>query len=296
MRVERPDLSIVVPTHRRPATLQTCLEHLEAQTTRDQLEVIVVSDGHDPQTAAMFEGGKADAWSFPLRFIEIQKSHQGKARNVGVEHAAAETVLFIQDDILLDANACDEHLLSHAALQYAGEQDVAVLGYTCWDPAMEQTPTMRWLDKTGWQFGYHHLTGHTEDFIPSGAQHRYTYTSHLSLPTAIAKRQRFREDVTLYGWEDVEWGLRLARDGVRLFYLPTAKALHHHPIDLQQSLARMETLGESLVTLSRINPSLDRLPKGWKRVAYGCAAMLPTMRGRHASAFLRGIRKGEQAD
>jgi len=296
MRAERPDLSIVVPTHRRPAILHTCLEHLEAQTTRDQLEVIVVSDGHDPETAAMFEGGKEKAWSFPLRFIEIEKSHQGKARNIGVQNAAADTVLFIQDDILLDPNVCDEHLLAHASLQYAGEQDVAVLGFTIWDPAVRITKVMRWLDKTGWQFGYLKLTSYSEDFVPSNIQHRYTYTSHVSLPTAIAKQHRFREDVTLYGWEDVEWGLRLARDGVRLFYLPTAKALHHHPIDMHQSLKRMETLGESLVTLSRINPSLDRLPKGWKLMAYNCAALLPTMRGRHANAFLKGIRKGERSD
>jgi glycosyltransferase involved in cell wall biosynthesis len=293
MRVERPDLSIVVPTHRRPAIHRTCLEHLKSQSTRDQLEVIVVSDGHDPETAAIFEDHN-NQWGMPVMFVEIEKSHQGKARNIGVQHARADTCLFIQDDIFLAPNACDEHLLSHAALQYAGEQDVAVLGYTCWDPALTMTRAMRWLDKTGWQFGYSKIEQYAEDFLPQEIQHRYTYTSHLSLPTVIAKQFSFREDVTLYGWEDVEWGLRLSRAGVRLFYLPTSKALHHHPIDLPQSLHRMETLGESLVTLSRVNPALDRLPKGWKRAAYQGAALLPSMRGRHANAFLKGIRKGEK--
>lgn len=289
MRVERPDLSIVVPTHRRPAILQTCLEHLEGQTTRDQIEVIVVDDDPTPEARAI----AARPWSMPVRYVEMKSCHQGTARNRGIEHAKADTCLFIGDDIFLSPNACDEHLLAHASLQYAGEQDVAVLGFTSWDPSVPVTRVMRWLDMTGWQFGYNKIEQHAEDFVPPDVQHRFTYTSHLSLPVAIARMFPFREDVSLYGWEDMEWGIRLKQSGVRLFYLPTAKAVHHHPIDLGASLRRMETIGESLVQVSKINPALDRLPKGWKRYAYNFVSWLPTMRGRHARALLRGIRKGE---
>jgi hypothetical protein len=122
-------------------------------------------------------------------------------------------------------------------------------------------------------------------------QHRFTYTSHLSVPTIVAKRTPFREDVTLYGWEDIEWGLRLRRAGVKLWYAPDAKAFHHHPLTLEQSLARMETLGESAVYLTTIAPGLDRLPKGWKWAAYHLLALLPTMRGKHAKSFIGGIKK-----
>jgi GT2 family glycosyltransferase len=289
MRVERPDLSVVIPTHRRPDMLKKCLEHLGAQTTRDQIEAIVVDDDPTPETRALADR----AWGVDVVHLEVPPCHQGVARNRGIDAARADTCLIIGDDIFLSPDACDEHLLAHAALQYAGEQDVAVLGHTAWDPSLRQTRVMRWLDKTGWQFGYPKIAQHAEDFIPERIQHRFTYTSHLSLPTDIARRLRFREDVRLYGWEDVEWGVRLAENGVRLFYLPTAKAVHHHPIDMRSSLARMETLGESLVTLSRLNPRLDRLPKGWKRRAYEALSFVPSMRGRHARAFLRGIKQGE---
>ena len=40
-----PALSVVIPTHRRPAILSACIEHLERQTAADAIEVIVVSDG-----------------------------------------------------------------------------------------------------------------------------------------------------------------------------------------------------------------------------------------------------------
>ncbi len=166
---------------------------------------------------------------------------------------------------------------------------MAVVGFTTWDPALPITPVMRWLEQSGWQFGYPMIEQYAHGFIPSDIQQRFTYTSHISLPTEIARQFPFREDVTLYGWEDVEWGLRLKKAGVRLFYEPDARALHHHPMTLEASLKRMRTLGISVVTIEKIEPELHVVPRGWKRWAYWAIALLPTMRGRHARAFLRGV-------
>jgi hypothetical protein len=165
----------------------------------------------------------------------------------------------------------------------------AVLGFTTWDPTVGITPVMQWLEKTGWQFGYRAIAPYEHDFIPKKLQHRFTYTSNISLPTKIAKKIPFREDVSLYGWEDIEWGMRLKHAGIRLYYEPDARALHHHTITLEDSLKRMETLGKSLVTITNINPDLDRMPRGWKLLAYHLMALLPTMRGRHAKALLQGL-------
>lgn len=293
MRQDAPSISVVIPTHKRARILSTCLEHLAAQTIVDEIEAIVVSDGHDPDTAALFRTARTDA--LRVRFLEIPKSHQGVARNRGVELAGAPVTLFIGDDILLAPDACEEHQLAHDALEFSGESASAVLGYTCWDPTLEQTPLLRWLDETGWQFGYPMLADCREDFVPRGRQHRFTYTSHLSVPTAIARRLPFREDVTLYGWEDMEWGMRLRSAGVRLFYAPAATAVHHHPMTLAQSLARMRTLGRSAVVMRDLVPGFDRMPRGLKLLAYRALGMLPTLRGRHAKAFADGIREGLSA-
>jgi len=278
------NLSVVIPTHRRGPILIRCLQHLERQTIADQIEVIVVSDGHDPETAKLM---KHATWSFPLRFFEIEKSQQGVARNRGVEKAKGKRVLFIGDDIFLKPDACEKHLASNYKPQTTNS---AVLGHTTWDPAVGITPVMRWLERTGWQFGYSFLEPFRHRTIDPAIQHRFTYTSHVSLPTGIAKMHPFREDVKLYGWEDIEWGWRLARAGVPLFYEPDAKALHHHHIDFEESLRRMRTLGESACVIERINPDLRLVPRGLKLWKYRAASMLSTMRGRHARAFLRGLR------
>jgi len=280
-------LSIIIPTHKRAEILAKCLAHIEQQSIAKDLEVIVVSDGHDAQTAQLFE----KTWKVPIKFSEIEKSQQGVARNAGVAQAIAPLCLFIGDDIFLAPDACEKHLASHALhpTPYTPRPTPhALLGFTTWDPAVGITPVMKWLEKSGWQFGYPMIAEYAGKQIPHELQYRFTYTSNISLPTEIAKKFLFRTDISLYGWEDIEWGIRLRDAGVPLFYEPGAKAVHHHKVTMEESLKRMEVLGKSAVLLKKNVPELDRVPTGWKLLAYKLSALLPTISGKHRKAFLRG--------
>lgn len=281
--------------------LEHCLRHLEKQTIANQLEVIVVSDGPDPDTAKLFESPTTYNLP-PITYLEIPKSQQGIARNRGVKEATALITLFIGDDIFLLPDACEKHLKTHQKnhesritnheiqdSRFKIQNSFAVLGFTTWDPVIEITPIMYWLEQTGWQFGYPLLKNFQHTFIPKNHQHRFTYTSHISLPTDIAKKISFREDMSLYGWEDIEWGLRLRDADVKLFYESDAKALHHHHVTLEDSLRRMETIGRSLAAMKNIDPDFDRIPRGWKLLAYRLLALLPTMRGIHYKSLLKGL-------
>ena len=264
--------------------------------------MIVVNDGDDPQTAALFHRPK---WNLNIRFIEIGKSHQGVARNEGVKEVNGKYVLFIGDDIFLDAGCCEKHLIAHEGYETRvtrhenddtgnsklETRNVAVLGFTTWDPACGITPVMKWLESSGWQFGYPMIAKYAHQFLPPEVQHRFSYTSNISVPADVARAHPFLNNVHLYGWEDIEWGKRKKEAGIRVFYEPDAKALHHHHIELEDSLKRMETLGRSLVHLESIVPDLDMRPTGLKLLGYGWTAMLPTMTGKHRKAFLRGLTK-----
>lgn len=279
-----PLLSIVIPTHKRAGILKTCLEHIARQTIADQLEVIVVSDGPDDETKLITDSGKL---TVNIKFFDIPKSQQGVARNRGVKEATGKYILFIGDDIFLASDACERHVEIQKNLAAHSSQLIATLGHTTWDPACGMTPTMVWLEKSGWQFGYGQLTPHA--MIDPKRQERFTYTSQISLPTDIAKKFPFREDVTLYGWEDIEWGFRLKEAGIGLYYESDAKALHHHHVTMEDSLKRMEILGKSAVIMDELNPKLKLRPIGFKLWKYRAAALFPNMRGLHSKAFLRGV-------
>ncbi len=295
-----PSLTIIIPTHHRPAILKQTLEHLSKQTIAEQLEVIVVHDGEDDEeTKKVFQ--EAGGWRLAASsYFAIAKSHQGTARNRGAEKASAPIILFIGDDAFLETDACERHLRGHSltpnpspsprTLTGRGET-FAVLGFTTWDPTLEINPTMRWLEKSGWQFGYPMIEKYAHGFIPKEIQERFTYTIHISVPTAVAKKFPFREDVSLYGWEDIVWGTELKNASIPLYYEPDAKAFHHHHITLEQSLKRMETLGKSLKHLEKIDSTFQKSPKGMKLLAYKIISMMPTMRGMHSKAFLRGLKR-----
>lgn len=276
-----PALSIVIPTHKRPAILSACLEHLERQTVADRVEAIVVSDGHDPATV---EAVTKRTWKVPVKFFEIPKSQQGAARNKGVREAAGETVLFVGDDILLAPGACASHLRMHER-----REPIAVLGRIDWDPSVGVTPVMRWLENTGWQFDFDALEPYAGQRVPEAVQHRFTYASNLSMPADVARATPFPEGLTEYGWEDVVFGMELKKRNVGLVYEPNARALHRHRIDLEDSLRRMRAIGKTAVIMAKRDPAFDRVPRGWKLSAYRVLSLLPTMRGRHAKALLEGM-------
>lgn len=297
-----PSLSVIIPTHNRADILQQCLEHLAVQTIKNELEIIVVSDGHDAKTAQLFDKSKNSQVIYtlpdiPVQFFEIPKSHQGIARNVGVQKATSSYSLFIGDDIFLMPDACERHLRTQQELETKSlDAKHVVLGYTTWDPVLEITRLMRWLERSGWQFGYGRISPFAHERLPETVQHLYTYSSHVSLPTELALTFPFREDVSLYGWEDIEWGIRLRKGGVRVFYEPDAKAYHHHPIIMSESIKRMETIGESAVQMRKLVPGFDRVPQGPKLLAYRLASLLPTVAGAHRRAFLRGMRKVQRGN
>lgn len=279
-------LSVVIPTYKRPQLLRQCLQHLAKQTIANRLEVIVVSDGADN----VVEQICTEDWGVALQYAFVPKSQQGAARNKGVTLATKTYCLFTQDDCFLVPTACEEHL---KALQMCNAvQPTAVLGFTTWDPTLTITPLMKWLEQSGWQFGFPAIQQYANAYIPTAMQHSYNYTINLSLPTALALQHTFLEGLTGYGWEDMEWGLRLQMANIGLYYAPSAIGHHHHPITLQDSLKRSFAVGRGLPLITKKNPTLQIRPF-WLQLAYNqLRGLLPDTVGKHRKAFAKGLQEG----
>ena len=98
------DLSVVMPTYRRPDLLARCLGALLAQTLpADRFEVIVVDDGQEDRCRDQVERIAATPGAPAIRYLRAASGRgPAVARNAGWRAATAPLVAFTDDDTLPD--------------------------------------------------------------------------------------------------------------------------------------------------------------------------------------------------
>ena len=210
-------ISVVIPTFGKALLLERTLSALEAQDEEGPWEVIVVDDASADETPKLLR-----YWErrLPLRTLR-QAENQGRARarNRGWHAASGDTVLFLDDDILLEKTA----LSTHAAAQR--RQAGAWLGEVRSAPAIVDSPLFDYLDSRG-----------VAKESPGGpVPARYFLTQNVSLPhSALEMVSGFDEHFGAYGFEDMELAFRLEEmAGLRFFALNGALGwhVHHHTED-----------------------------------------------------------------
>lgn len=248
----RMKLSVIIPTHNRADILEICLNRITRQEGVD-FEVIVVDDGSEDHTAKVVADFK------DVIYIKQKASHQGTARNRGAKRAIGDILLFIGDDIFAEPGFLMQHMNVH--IEHP-EEEVVVLGYTTWDPFLEITSYMKFLESSGWQFAYHLLK---PGFADHPEPYKFFYTSNISMKKSFFEKEKFNAKFSQYGWEDIELGYRLWRNHeMRLYYEPDAVAYHHHLIHDTALEARMQTVGRSAAQFERIQPKVQVVPRGLK--------------------------------
>ncbi len=244
-------VSVVVPTYNRRSILRKTLLAYSSQTLApDQFEVLIVDDGSTDDTTAMVRAFKAP---FALRMLA--QSHQGPnaARNLAIRAAQGEVVVLTGDDMIPEPNFLEEHLKFHRS--HPGETE-AMLGFIDWSPELPITRFMRYIvaPEGGQQFAFHAVKGGKADF-------RMFYTSNVSLKRALLARQAclFDTDFAFPAYDDVEFGYRLAQQGLQLNFNTRAIAKHHHAITPASFAERQRKAGQMAALLARKHPALDKL-------------------------------------
>lgn len=233
-----PSLSVIVPTYNRLKVLLKCLRSLEAQTVApDNWEVVIVDDGSTDGTAEQI-AVLLDESCLNVHFSRQDHKGPAAARNLGVREALGDLILFIGDDIIATPNLLAGHISWHE--KYPA-RNVAVLGYVTWSPEIEVTPFMHWLENGGPQFSYYEL----QDKSGQNVHYKYFYSCNVSLKKRfLLKNGLFDEEFPLAAYEDTELGYRLVKKGLRIVYNSDAVGYHYHLTSLDDTLHRMERIGE----------------------------------------------------
>jgi glycosyltransferase involved in cell wall biosynthesis len=240
----QPVLSVVIPTRDRRQVLTATLATLGNQVgLPGGLEVIVVDDGSGDGTPELLAGYSNP--SFTFRWLAQAPSGPAAARNRGVALAAAARVLLLGDDNLPAPGSLEAHL------QAAGGREVAVQGRIDWDPALEQTPVMRFLAPAGPAFYFRGLVD--GQVLPWSA----VLSSNMSAPTRFLREEPFDERYPIAGFEDTELAFRWSRRGFETVWSERAVAWHRHRYDaLEPFLDRQRVVGGLARSTVKIHPAM----------------------------------------
>lgn len=191
----RPVLSILTPFKGDDPT--PLLAALARET--GEAELVLLDDGtNDPELAARVEIAVA-ALPFPARFIRLAKNEgRSKGRNRLVGHARAGHYLFLDSDMLPDAPT---FIADWLALIAKENPAVAFGGFS-----LDQAPPRR-------DHALHRAMAGHSDCLPA-AERALTpekiFTSNLLVRADVFAAESFDEGFAGWGWEDVEWGMRVA--------------------------------------------------------------------------------------
>lgn len=242
-------LSVVIPTFRRPAALRKTLEAYQRQSAdKNDWEIVVVDDGSGAEFRVE-ETVRAFSSTLPIKFVaQAVNSGPGQARETAMPLTVGEVILFTGDDIVPDRNLIGQHLSAHRGL---GSKKAAVLGYIGWDKDIEVSELMDFItSEGGYQFFYRSMT----PYHP--VRPEYFYTSNVSVRRSFLASQEtiFDSHFAGYGSEDAELGLRLAGQGMILYFNPDAYGFHNHPMSDESIYRRQYNIGRSQILFSLLQP------------------------------------------
>lgn len=257
-----PAVSVIVPTHERPLALERCLEALAAQDLgAGSFEVIVVDDS----AAASVAIDARHTARLTLRVIHSGGRGAADARNLGAASAAADLLLFLDDDIVAQPDLVRRHLERHE--REPGEEVVVVGAY----PPGSASDSLAAAGAALWWDDLFHAMERA--IAPT---YVFALSGNMSVSgAAFARSGGFDRRFGRYRREDWEWGLRVLGLGFTLRYEARARGVHEYSLQAAQRLqaARLEGHGDVLLVRehpdagSAVLPLVSDPPHagGWKR-------------------------------
>lgn len=241
-----PVLSICVPTWRDDAgALLASLTRLDGINT---CEVLVYDDGSaDPAVTASITAS-INAIPAPARLITAAKNHgRSHGRNRLEHHASAPWLLLLDADMLPDQ---DTFLSSYLARIDAQADAPALIagGFSLDQVEPNQAQAL------------HAAQSRRSECLPATIRQRepgrYVFTSNILVHRDILKQVPFDDAFSGWGWEDVDWGLRVAE---RFTVGHIDNTATHLGLDETANLMRKyETSGANFARLISRHPEATR--------------------------------------
>ena len=220
-----PVLSVLIPFLRDdPTDLLRQLDS-EAPALSGAVEVVLLDDGTGDAVLTARLRGALDALALPARLITLS-ANEGRARgrNRLTVAARGRAWLFLDSDMKPDT---PRFLQSWIALTAERDPAVAFGGFS-----LDQAPDDA-------RFAVHRALSGASECLPASERakqpEKYVYTSNLLVRRDVFAAEAFDPGFSGWGWEDVEWAMRVSR---RFEVVHIDNPATHMGLDTVEDLAR----------------------------------------------------------
>ncbi len=197
-----PSVSVIVPVYNGMSTLPDCLDSIDRQDYTGEIEVIVVDDGST-------DGSGDYAASRGYRLIRQENLGPGIARNSGAKAAKGDYLVFTDSDCILDNDFISELIKPLINSDIIGSQG--------WQYTNQRSLVARFIQ---YEYSERYDLQASSDYIDWIATYGACYRRDVFLQAG-----GFNET---YSSEDCELSIRLAKQGYKMVYVPTARCQHRH--------------------------------------------------------------------
>ena len=240
----KPAVSVLIPFLRDdPAELLNLLDE-EAASVAGAVEIVVLDDGTRDAALTARLSGQIKAMALPVRLITLP-ANEGRSigRNRLASAARGGSLLFLDSDMRPDHR---RFLRDWADLAAREDPAVAFGGFS-----LLQAPTDA-------RFAVHRAMAAKSECVPwmerARQPEKYVYTSNLLVRRDVFESEAFDPGFTGWGWEDVEWAMRVSRR-FRVVHLDNAAT--HMGLDTVAALAgKYEQSAPNFARMAERHPAI----------------------------------------
>ena len=242
----KPRLSVLVPfLNDDPRPLLAALDR-EAKGLGRQVEVVLLDDGTGDDEMAHQVIAAVHAARTPARSIRLLANEgRSKGRNRLARHARADYLLFLDSDMAPDAA---DFLQCYLDLIDSRSPAVVFGGFSLLqapyhpDHALHRKLALR-SDCAGAK-------------VRGRQPEKYVFTSNLLIRRDVFVAEPFNESFSGWGWEDVEWGVRVSRQH-QILHIDNPAT--HLGLDGARTLAmKYEQSGANFALILKAHPDIVR--------------------------------------
>lgn len=217
--MDKPKISVIIPVYNAEKTILYTLTALEGQS-RNDFEVIIVDDGSTDMSAKLVAQFREQN-NLPIKLIHQENSGPARARNVGVEQAEGEMLIFLDADCIPLENWVKEmtSLLG---------KDVA--GCYCGNTVRNtESIVARYVD--------YEMTKRHKGMIGKDIDAISTYSASF-LKRIFTECSGFDTHYREASGEDFDLAFNIARAGYKLRFINTTFVYQYHPDSWRKYLRR----------------------------------------------------------